>query len=254
MSTQNIFDLTDTWNNVGTTFTAVKMNVTDTASAAGSLLMDLQVGGVSRLTVSKAGILTRNPGTFQTVLENARIIVAAPAGTAPNLFLTQTGITAANLLVEANSGIYVLTGIAISEQRDGATTQTFRLYRTHTSNTNYQRLTITSASTTLTGLSGASVTATNLIPAGAVVVGVTTRVSTAITGATGYQVGTALDPDRWGDKAGTAIGTTTDNRDWTAGTIECFTAATSVVITAKTANFTDGAMLVTVHYLAGEAD
>jgi|694.fasta_scaffold19843_12 hypothetical protein len=55
MSTQNIFDLTDTWNNVATTFTAVKMNVTDTASAAGSLLIDLQTNGTSRFSVTKAG-------------------------------------------------------------------------------------------------------------------------------------------------------------------------------------------------------
>lgn len=58
MSTQNIYDLTDTWNNVATTFTAVKMNVTDTASAAGSLLMDLQVGGASQFSVTKGGKIT----------------------------------------------------------------------------------------------------------------------------------------------------------------------------------------------------
>jgi hypothetical protein len=49
----DIFDLADTWNDGATTFTAIKMNVTDTASAAASNLMDLQVGGVSRFSVSK---------------------------------------------------------------------------------------------------------------------------------------------------------------------------------------------------------
>jgi hypothetical protein len=58
MSTMNIFDLTDTWNAGGTTFTAIKMNVTDTASAAGSILIDLQVGGVSQFKVTKAGAVT----------------------------------------------------------------------------------------------------------------------------------------------------------------------------------------------------
>lgn len=57
MSTQNIYDLTDTWNNVATTFTAIKMNATDTASAAGSLLIDLQVGGSSKFSVRKDGVL-----------------------------------------------------------------------------------------------------------------------------------------------------------------------------------------------------
>src|SRR5690349_10797397 len=55
MATTNIFNMADTWTAAGTTYTAILMNVTDTASAAGSLLMNLQVGGSSMFTVSKAG-------------------------------------------------------------------------------------------------------------------------------------------------------------------------------------------------------
>ena len=62
MTTQNIYDLADTWNAGATTFTAIKMNVTDTASAAGSLLMDLQVGGSSRFKVSKGGTVNFQNG------------------------------------------------------------------------------------------------------------------------------------------------------------------------------------------------
>lgn len=51
-----INNLTDLWTNSGVTYTAIKMNVTDTASAAGSLLMDLQVGSTSKFSVSKAGL------------------------------------------------------------------------------------------------------------------------------------------------------------------------------------------------------
>jgi hypothetical protein len=58
MTTMNIYDMADTWNAGGTTFTAIKMNVTDTASAAGSLLLDLQVGGTSQFKVSKGGRVT----------------------------------------------------------------------------------------------------------------------------------------------------------------------------------------------------
>lgn len=54
----NIYDMADTWNNVATTFTAIKMNVTDTTSASASLLLDLQVGGASRFNVTKAGLVT----------------------------------------------------------------------------------------------------------------------------------------------------------------------------------------------------
>ncbi len=50
----SLLNMTQTWNTSGTP-TAVKLNVTDTASNAASLLMDLQVGGVSKYSVSKAG-------------------------------------------------------------------------------------------------------------------------------------------------------------------------------------------------------
>jgi hypothetical protein len=46
---------TVTWNDAADTFTAWKLNVTSTASAAASLLMDLQVGGSSKFNVRKDG-------------------------------------------------------------------------------------------------------------------------------------------------------------------------------------------------------
>src|SRR5262245_62572191 len=42
-------NLTDTWNGGSTTFTALKMAVTNTASAAGSTLFDFQVGSTSAI-------------------------------------------------------------------------------------------------------------------------------------------------------------------------------------------------------------
>lgn len=49
--------IAQTWNTTGTP-TALKLDVTDTASNAASLLMDLQVGGISRFKVSKTGAST----------------------------------------------------------------------------------------------------------------------------------------------------------------------------------------------------
>jgi hypothetical protein len=69
-----IYDLTDTWNAGGTTFNGIKMNVTDTASAAASRLVSLQVGGVERFSVDKAGI-----GTFASVVRAAAGSTGAPA-------------------------------------------------------------------------------------------------------------------------------------------------------------------------------
>ena len=170
---------------------------------------------------------------------------------------------------DANVGISFSAGYAFQNdlviRRDGAANtlaqrnltnaQEFRLYGTYTSTTNYQRMTVKSVKQTLSALSGASQTTTGtFIPDGAVVVGVTTRVATLLAGATGYTIGDGTDADRWGDITGTAVGTTSDNRDWTAGTIECFTAGGNITLTAKTSNFTAGAIEICVFYLAGEAD
>jgi hypothetical protein len=66
-----LLDLAQTWNSGGVTFTGLKANITDTASAAASLLLDLQVGGVSKLSVDKTGLITANsgliPGTTNAV-------------------------------------------------------------------------------------------------------------------------------------------------------------------------------------------
>jgi hypothetical protein len=49
-------DATQTWNSGGVTFTGLKANITDTASAAASMLADLQVGGSSKFSVRKDGL------------------------------------------------------------------------------------------------------------------------------------------------------------------------------------------------------
>lgn len=55
MTTTPIHNLTDTWNDVATTFNAIKMNVTDTASADASKLFLLQVGGTDVVAIDKSG-------------------------------------------------------------------------------------------------------------------------------------------------------------------------------------------------------
>lgn len=57
----SLLDLTQTWNTSGSP-TAIKLNVTDTASNASSLLMDLQIGGTTKLNVSKTGSITSAGG------------------------------------------------------------------------------------------------------------------------------------------------------------------------------------------------
>ena len=55
--------ITQTWNNSSVAFTGIRENITDTASAAGSYLLDLQVGGTSQFTVGKNGNIVVGPST-----------------------------------------------------------------------------------------------------------------------------------------------------------------------------------------------
>lgn len=69
-----IYDLSDTWNAAGTTFFGIKMNVTNSASAAASRLLSLQVGSVEQAWVGptgsayfagNVGIGTASPGVYK---------------------------------------------------------------------------------------------------------------------------------------------------------------------------------------------
>lgn len=58
MADAQLFGGTVTLNNAGVTFTVQKVNVTDSASAAASLLADWQVNAVSKFKVAKDGTIT----------------------------------------------------------------------------------------------------------------------------------------------------------------------------------------------------
>lgn len=131
-------------------------------------------------------------------------------------------------------------------------------YALLTSATNYSRFARKVATTTLNSVSGATVTATNLIPAKARLDGVNTKVTIALGtggGTTGYQVGDGSDADRWGNVTGTATTTDTDGSDATADPGGYFNAANNVVLTANGGNFNGtGSIRVDAFYNITEAD
>ena len=60
---QSLIDLAQTWNTTGNP-TAIKLNITNTASGTGADLMELQVGGTNQFRVTKGGAIeTDNPTT-----------------------------------------------------------------------------------------------------------------------------------------------------------------------------------------------
>jgi hypothetical protein len=104
-------------------------------------------------------------------------------------------------------------------------------------------------------MSGATLTLTNLIPAGSVVFSVTVHPTTAIAsgdGGTTYSVGDGTDVDRWGAAIAFAADVTLANATITS--IPIYAATTSVVLTCDGGKtFNAGVVRVTVHYLTATA-
>ena len=92
--------------------------------------------------------------------------------------------------------------------------------------------------------SGASVDSGTDIPAGAIVFSVSARVTTAITGATSIDIGTATTADQFGAGIGTGAGTTS------LGSISpaVFSADTPVRFTANGGSFSGGAVRIAICY------
>jgi hypothetical protein len=162
MATKPLSDLTATWNAAGTTFTAIKMNVTDTASASGSLLIDLQVGAASRFKVTKAGELTLGPASSTTgfvirpatasvtgflrgdagdyaqiAFNNGFLTNGLTLGSAAAINFTNSG---ANPSTAGTTDLSLFRDAADAlAQRRGTNAQAFRVYNTYTDASNYER-------------------------------------------------------------------------------------------------------------------
>jgi hypothetical protein len=106
----------------------------------------------------------------------------------------------------------------------------------------------------LTALAGATVDSSIQFPAGCIRLGVTTRVTTLITGATSFDVGEpAGDTDLYGSTLPVAADGTSDLSDATASPLGFLAAAQAVRLTANGSNFTAGAARVCLHYLTLQA-
>jgi len=144
-SSSPAFTLAQTWNSAGVVFTALRANVTDTASNSASLLIDLQLGGSSRFSVDKTGSIVSNYGiNIGGTSTNSPLLVSSTFYLATST-VVQWG-TGANRLV---SDLAILKEAAnVLAQRNGTNAQTFRLYRTYTDASNYERLGFLATNTT----------------------------------------------------------------------------------------------------------
>ena len=162
-----VLNATQTWNNAAVTFTGWRLNVTDTASNAASLLLDLQVGGVSQFRVTKTGkalaedqtsgpiySFAQAPSTGIGRIANDLVMYSGLTPTA-RLFGNNFSVDSANAIGFCSGAVNATTADALIfrdaantlAQRNGVNAQTFRVYRTFTDASNYERLEISSDAT-----------------------------------------------------------------------------------------------------------
>lgn len=98
---------------------------------------------------------------------------------------------------------------------------------------------------TLSGLSGAHVTAAGLIPARCIVLGVTAKVLAAVTGAASFDCGLSAGASQFGGSLGIALGSQN------VGVVGPFAvyAATDVVLSANGGSFSGGNVLLVAHVI-----
>jgi cytoskeletal protein CcmA (bactofilin family) len=147
----SILNLAQTWNTTGTP-TAIKLNVTNTASNAASNLLDLQVGTVSQFKVDKVGVVTGSQfningannglfgsGTFtdQLFIRSGNVDRMAFDNTQA-FFIDNFGISTSR--VNNPDVKFFRDAAGIFAQRNAGAAQTFRLYNTYTDATTFERL------------------------------------------------------------------------------------------------------------------
>ena len=167
-----IINLSQTWNNAATTFTGLKLNVTNTASAAASNLLDLQVGGTSSFSVSQNGSISgatlkingigaNDPGGIGIGTSQSNVLAGyissgnvawvssvfgigfiLPSDAGPIGF-SSAGRTSVSSVASSKDTLLYRDAAGILAQRNGTNAQTFRLYNTYTDASNFERTSIT---------------------------------------------------------------------------------------------------------------
>lgn len=152
-----IYDLADTWNNAAVTYTAIKMNVTNSASSANSRLISLSVNGNLRFDVDASAVATlSDTATRNAALKivssdrNVTLKADADGGNGNGLIGPSFYRVASNgpgLVLGSYNGNTTVTYFRIENDavqdtlvlRNYTNAQTFRIYNTYTDASNYER-------------------------------------------------------------------------------------------------------------------
>ena len=149
----SMVDLAGTWNTTGTP-TALKLNVTNTASNAASLLMDIQLGGASLFNLRRDGTVLLDQANSKVYFSNTNIYVGEGSG-GVTLGYVADMLSCSTLGARVHSGYLRLVNTYLYQdaanilaQRNSTTAQAFRVYSTWTNASNGSWMTLDAAKTT----------------------------------------------------------------------------------------------------------
>ncbi len=124
--TGTLINVTDTWNDIGTVFKAIAVNITDSASDNTSSLLNLSVGGVTRFDVNEDGSITQRSvtnGPWWSITNNNGINIATSYAS-PFAFSTEVIDIVSGADYEFNIDLHGNMGsvnIGLMASADGAT-------------------------------------------------------------------------------------------------------------------------------------
>jgi len=147
------FNIDLNWTDPLVTYTGLKVNVTDTASTAGSSILDLQSGGTSKFRFDKNGTINLPGGASysgSTITLFSGTVETRPTGgngyklsyngcafgVLTPIFI---GPSTPNINFSLGAGLYSDSQNYTIAQRNGTNAQTYRLYNTYTDASNYER-------------------------------------------------------------------------------------------------------------------
>jgi hypothetical protein len=144
-----------------------------------------------------------------------------------------------------------ITGGTLNNTVIGGTTPAAGTFESLTVSGGNGIATVINHSSTLLDLDADGSTATDLIPPGSLVLGVTVFVETEITGTTAvsFAVGDGSDVDRWGTGIDFDEETSTNISDFTIASPVYYGAATDVVLTPDAGTLDEGRVRIAVHYI-----
>jgi hypothetical protein len=163
---------------------------------------------------------------------------------------TDTGVGGSVKIATAPAGAAGSNNGTLLDRVEVDSTGTTKFLGANTQSTNIKQ-----ATAVVTTTAAATATATNLIPVGCMVVGVTTRVTTAVTGDagfTGINIGDGTDADMFGANVSPLINATTGLANSTITTPVINTSAAKSVVLTQVGGSTfvaGGVVRVTVHYI-----